>query len=241
MLKWGEVARLGSMACIFVQNSKAFLSPNATLDHMPKHVFKFPREVVEAVKQHVRRAIDDLPPERFRQEANYTAALLGRLIGTAYEGPAGKVGFTTTVLDDRGRNAAEHEFGADYAITANISDGAITIEKVILVQAKLGRIEDFQPSRTKALLEQIEKMKAVVPAPKVMEIPEIHGRRVPAMISGNNILAGAPYRPMELSQYFAARITTTLDGCTSPAAIEAVKDSSLTKLRVTARLFTTVA
>ena len=203
---------------------------------MPKHAFKFPREVIEAVKWHVRRAVEGLPAEQFRQEANYTAALLGRLIGTAYEGPAGKVVFTSTVFDDRARGSAEHEFGADHAITATISDGVTTIEKVIMVQAKLGRIDDLTAGQAASLRTQIEKMRAIVPAPKVMEIPKIGGRRVPSMISGNNILGGQSYTPMELPEYFAARVITTLDGCTSSEAVAAVKDSSLSRLRVYAKL-----
>ena len=202
---------------------------------MPKHAFKFPPEVVEAVRQHVKRAIDAIEPQRYRQEPNYTAALVGRLDGTAYEGPYGAVVFHSTVFDDRARNSAESRLGADHAITATISDGHRTIKKAILVQAKLGDLRDMSQGEAEALSKQIRKMKRLVPAPKVMQIPESGGRRSPQMVSGNNVLDGRSYRPMDLEDYFVARVTTTLDGCTDPYVVEVVQESSLTKLHVSAR------
>ena len=68
---------------------------------MPKHGFRFPREVIDAVREHVSQAIHRIEPERFSQEANYTAALASQLEGTAYEGKHGMVVFKSTVFDDR--------------------------------------------------------------------------------------------------------------------------------------------
>jgi hypothetical protein len=203
---------------------------------MPKHAFKFPREVVESVKRHVRRAIEGVEPNRYRQEANYTAALVNRLEGTAYQGEHGSVVFHSTVFDDRGPNSAESRLGADHAITATISDGRSTVQKIILVQAKLGHLTDMDTSESDFLKEQLRKMKHLVEAPKVMEIPEFSGGRYPQIVSGNNFLDDQLYTPMDLPDYFVARVTTTLDGCTDPEVISTVQDSSLTRLHVDARL-----
>ncbi len=203
---------------------------------MPKHAFNFPREVVEAVRTHVRKAIESVAPERYRQEPNYTAALVNRLEGTAYDGELGSVVFTSTVFDSIGRNTAESRYGADHAITATISDGSTTIRKAILVQAKLGAIEDQDERERRALIEQIVKMLKLVPAPKVMEILEEDGRRTPRIISGRRILAGNPYVPVELPDYFVARVLTTLDGCTNSKVVDAVQDSRLSRLHVKALL-----
>lgn len=203
---------------------------------MPRHAFKFPTAVVEAVRQHVQGAIDGLDPARYAQEPNYTAALLGRLEGCAYHGPFGEVTFANTVFNDRGANSAEHRFGADYAITATISNGRVTVNKAILVQAKLGRIDSLSRSQQAALRDQINKMKKILPAPKVMEIPEANGRRFPAIVSGKRILDGEAYVPMPLADYFVRRVTTTLDGCTDPEVVARVKDSALQQLRVYARV-----
>src|SRR5947207_6204427 len=50
---------------------------------------------------------------RYRQEANYTAALLNQLEGTAYQGEHGSVVFQSTVFDDRGRRSAENRFRSE--------------------------------------------------------------------------------------------------------------------------------
>lgn len=205
---------------------------------MPKHAFKFPREVLEAIKHHVRSAVEGLPPERYRQEPNYTAALLGRLEGVAYEGNHGKVTLSATVFDDRGPNSAESKYGADHAITATISDGTTTITKAILVQAKLGHISDLSNRDHVLLRDQIKKMKNVIPSPKIMEIPEFAGKRYPAIISGNRVLADEDYTAMQLPEYFVARVITTLDGCTDPEVVAAVKDSKLSRLNVLAKIRT---
>ena len=205
---------------------------------MPKHGFRVPAEVAAAVRAHVRQAIAGVNPARYRQEASYTVALLNRLEGTAYEGVHGSVVFTSTVFDDRGPNSAESIFGADHAITATISRGEQIVNKVILVQAKRGLLEDMTNSETNFLKGQIRKMQGLVPAPKVMQIPETQSplRRLPQMVSGNNVLNDLPYRPMDLEDYFVTRVITTLDGCTDPIVVEAVQDSTLSQIRVSAKL-----
>jgi hypothetical protein len=187
---------------------------------MPRHAFKFPPEVVQAIRRHVTNAIDAVNPDRYHQEANYTAALVNRLEGTAYNGPHGSVTFQATVFDDRGKGSTESRLGADYAIIATVTDGHRTVRKAILVQVKLGKIEDMSQNSLAALHEQILKMKQLVAAPKVMEVPEAHGARHPQMISGNKILAESTYRAMSLENYFVARVTKTWWG--SGLAIEHV-------------------
>jgi hypothetical protein len=203
---------------------------------MPKHAFKFPAEVVAAVKQHISRAIEAVDPARYGQEANYTAALASQLEGVAYEGEHGAVEFRSTVFDDRAAGSAESRYGADFAITATISDGHTTIRKAILVQAKLGRLDEMNTADAEFLRSQLEKMKQLVDAPKAMEIPEHGGRRYPAMVSGNNILDGKPYTPMELPEYFTSRVITTLDGSTERKVVDRVQNSSLPRVDVTAKL-----
>jgi len=203
---------------------------------MPRHAFKFPREVVAAVKLHVRRAIDAVEPTRYRQEPQYTAALVNRLEGVAYEGKHGSVVFHSTDFDDRSRASAEYRLGADFAITATISDGITNVRKAILVQAKLGEIDGLTEAERASLITQITKMKKHVAAPKVMEIVERDDKRFPKMVSGNKVLAGSRYTPMALPEYFTARVTTTFDGCTDPCLIERVQDSSFPCIVVAAKL-----
>jgi len=204
---------------------------------MPRHAFKFPVEVITVVKQHVTNAIRSVAPERYKQEPHYTAALVCALEGAAYQGKCGAVIFQSTVFDDRGRNSAESRFGADHAITATISDGTTTIRKAILVQAKLGLISELSRYEMDKLNTQIEKMRKLVAAPKILQIREYAGARDLAMISGNNVFNNRPFKAMSLADYFTAQVTTTLDGCTRPEMVNFVQDSSLNRVEVSAKLF----
>ncbi|MEI8375126.1 MAG: hypothetical protein WCJ35_20080 [Planctomycetota bacterium] len=123
------------------------------------------------------------------------------------------------------------------AFTAKIAKGRKVIEKAILVQAKLGKIEDLSPTDLAKLKGQIKDMLAVTRAAKVMEIPEVDGRRVPRLISGEGIVDDRNYHSYELGNYIVDRILTTLDGDTRPRFVDAVRDSNLTQLRVVAEQY----
>lgn len=203
---------------------------------MPRHTFKFPAHIRNAVTQHIANAIESVAPERYRQEPPYVAALAKAMEGTAYQGSDGSVVFSSTVIDDRGRNSAEHRFGADLAITAEISSPTDRIRKAIFIQAKLGNIQDLRREDHDFLKRQIEKMQQTTRSPKVMEILDSGGERIPRMISGRKIVAGEAFRPIALPAYFTARVLTTLDGDTSEEFVDAVQDSSLTQIRTKAIL-----
>lgn len=201
-----------------------------------RHAFRFPKHIRDAVKRHISNAIEQLSPQRFRQEPGYTAALAARIEGVAYEAEDGSVKFVSTIVDDRGRKSAESWAGADLAITATISDQTRTIQKAIMVQAKLGALSELEPRERSKLLGQVRDMKRLTRSPKVMELPTSNGRRCPRIISGNRLLDNGPYRSMALEDYVVARVLTTLDGDTRALFVSAVQDSSLTQLKVTAML-----
>lgn len=199
-----------------------------------RHAFRFPEHIRVAVHDHVRSAIQTIRPKQFRQEPNYTAALAGRMIGVAYSGPDGIVKFETTVLDDRSRGSAESWAGADWVITAEISDPTLSIRKAIMIQTKLGLIENLSKTRREELDMQISKMRAYTKSPKVMEIIEFDGRREPRIVSGNRVLANQSYRSYSLEGYITGRVLTTLDGDTRPEFVDAVQDSALPQLKIIA-------
>lgn len=203
---------------------------------MPKHAFKFPAEVAEKIRRHVENAVQATDPRRYNQEPHYVASLITRLEGTAYEGPHGSVRFESTAAKASGPNSAEWQYGADFAITAAITNGIATIEKAILVQAKLADVTELTPNDLRELKTQIRKMRELVAAPKVLDVPTSDLFRDPRMISGNKILAGQPFRALRLSDYFVARVTTTLDGATNQATVLLVKDSPLARVNVFAKI-----
>jgi hypothetical protein len=73
-------------------------------------------------------------------------------------------------------------------------------------------------------------------SPKVMVVPLVDGIREPRMLSGRRILAGKNPRGFALSDYVVARITTTLDGDTRPAFVNAVQESTFGQLRIHAEM-----
>jgi hypothetical protein len=199
-----------------------------------RHAFSFPEHIRRALKNHIEKAVSEIDMNRYFQEPVYTTVLATKLAGVVYEQNDGYIKIESTVVNAQGRGAAEKWSGADLAITANISNGHRRIRKAILVQSKLGGINELKPSRMSDLQDQIWKMRQLTNSAKVMEIPEVNGQRRPRIISGQRILVGEPYRSYELSDYFVSRILTTLDGDTHQEFVDRVQDSGLTELRVIA-------
>lgn len=200
---------------------------------MPHHSFRSPYELREAVKRYVRKAVEELSSQRFKQEPAYTAALAAKLDGVAYDGKHGKVTFQATVFDDRGRNAAEDRLGADFAITAEISDGRDQVRKAIIFQAKRGFIADLSASETDRLFGQIRTMRQHTRSPKVLELGDERRRR-PRVISGTRVVERGRYVPQELPEYFTGRVLTTFDGDTRPDFIASVQYSSFPTIHMLA-------
>lgn len=199
-----------------------------------RQYFSWQPEVRAAVRRHVEQAIKRLDPSRYRQETAYVNALMGKLDGVAYDGPYGRVEFLSTIVDDHGPGAAESEWGADFAITAHLSQNGRTSTKAILGQAKRGIVSWLYQSRRKKLNDQIRGMKRATSAPKVLEVPtETSGG--PTVCSGNAILSGKPYERWALADYIVRRIMTCIEGDTRPDFVEAVSESSLSKLHLIAR------
>ncbi len=201
---------------------------------MPRHAFSFPPEVRQQVKNYIDERVAAIEPRRFNQESKYVSALLSKLEGIVYEGNSGFVRFDVTDIDDRGRRSAESFSGADFAITATISNNSTSVQKAILCQAKLGEIKELNTNKSIFLDEQIRKMKHFTRSPKVMEVIEVNGVRHPRIISGNKLLEVKPYSSIEFSDYIIRRVLTTFDGDTRSSFVEAVQDSSLPKLKVKA-------
>lgn len=201
-----------------------------------RHAFSFPEHIREKVKEYIEKAVAGIDMKRFLQEPDYTAALATSLHGIIYEEKDGYVKVESTIVTSRGGNAAEKWSGADLAITASISVKNQEVRKAILLQSKIGRIDELSSSEKKILKEQVQKMKRYTNSAKVMEIPVENGQRRPKIISGQRILANEPYRSYELGDYFVSRILTTFDGDTRQRFVDGVQESKLTQLKLIARL-----
>src|SRR5439155_23610336 len=123
-----------------------------------RRYFEWPPHVRQAIRRHFDDVVTALPPRQFQQEYDYTAALAGRLIGTAYDGADGHVEFTATIPTSAGSKSAESLFGADMAIFATLQQPAKEARKAILAQAKKGDIEALASEDRQRLEEQVRRM-----------------------------------------------------------------------------------
>ncbi|HYR08034.1 MAG TPA: hypothetical protein VEQ60_09705 [Longimicrobium sp.] len=199
-----------------------------------RHAFSFHPDVRDAVRRHVYEAWSALSTDGYARESAWVAACAGRLHGRAYEGPHGLVDFQSTIVDAPGRASAESRFGADLAITASISEGGIAIRSAILLQAKLGRLSHLAPAEAARLIDQIRKMQQLTRAPKILEIPTENGDGRPYVLSGILMAEGRPTQALRLEDYFTRRVLPTLDGDTRDGFVDAVQESSLTRVHVRA-------
>ncbi len=199
-----------------------------------RHAFGFPFHIREAIRSHVRRAVEGVAVSRFRQEPSYTSALLRRQYGIAYSGADGSVTFTATDIDSIGPGAAENWSGADFAITARIAQEQNSVAKAILFQAKLGSLDSMTSGEWERLIEQIEAMRGFTHSPKVLFVAENGLNREPFVASGTYISRGVTTEHIPWAEYFVRRVLPTLDGDTRPPFVAGVQDSRLSQLRVEA-------
>jgi hypothetical protein len=200
-----------------------------------KHAFRFPLAARKTLKNHITRAIDSVDPNSFHQEPIYVAALAKSLDGVIYDQEDAFIEIKSTIVDSIGPKSAEKWSGADLAITATIMNNQQKVAKAILIQSKLGRIEEMSPSKKTKLIEQITNMKNLTRSPKVMVIINRGDHRSVKIISGNKIKSVKPYKSFDLSDYFTMRILTTFDGDTRQHFITGVKDHTLQQLHIYAR------
>jgi hypothetical protein len=198
---------------------------------MPRHTFKFSPEFQERFKSEIRQAIVGVDPARFRQEPQYTSAILSRLHGIEVRSDSGEyASVQATDIADRGPNSAEHRYGADFVITATVSDSQRTIRKAILVQVKSKPINKLSNKNMKDLKEQIDKMKKVVDSPKVAGIRKENDQAMLEISSGNRVLNGETYSKTDFPEYLNQRVVTTMDGTTKSEVVDALQESNLKKL-----------
>ncbi|MFA5858677.1 MAG: hypothetical protein WC955_06390 [Elusimicrobiota bacterium] len=196
--------------------------------------FRWDDKLVAEVKKHIRKAVSGVNAQRYFQESNYTSAIIARLDGTAYEGEFGNVTFRGTMVSGTGRKCAEKKYGADFAITAELTHiNRETRKKVILGQAKKGEVEKLRKSEKERLKGQITKMKDIVSSPVVLETPS-KGTDMPTICSGNKVLNNSKYKRIPLDDFIVDRVMTCFHGNTNKKIVTAVEDSQLSTLSIIA-------
>lgn len=192
------------------------------------------RAINSIIRSHVAAAISRVDPSRYQQEPAYVNAVLARLDGLVYRGAHGEVEIKSTVVDDRGPGSAESKYGADFAITATIAGGGARVAKAIIGQAKKGRIEDLSRSQSERLQRQVGKMSQHTDQHVVLEVPEVSGSSPRIRIPYQGGVGRYKY-PIALEDYLTSHLLACLHGDRREAFVEAVQDSSLSRLALIVR------
>lgn len=192
------------------------------------------KDLLSIIRSHVRGAVSRVDPARYRQEPAYVNAVLARIDGLVYKGIHGEIELRSTVVDDRGPNSAEKQYGADFAITAVISNGNNRVEKAVIGQAKKGRVEELSENESQRLSSQVKKMGTHTDQHVVLEVPKILGHSPIIRIPYRNRINKYKY-PVTLEDYITSQLVQCLHGDRRPEFVVAVQDSKLSRLSVIVR------
>lgn len=188
--------------------------------------------IVQAVRDHINNVCNRVDPKRFGQEHAYIAALMGKLEGIAWEDEENEasVVFKTTVVNDRGPNAAEKKYGADFAITLERSNRDTKVTKAVIGQAKRGSLESLSKRENERLIQQCSMMSRHTSEYLVMETP-IYSNSVPMIVlpKRNLILSNAK---ITLTDYIIDFFVACKHGDQRSNFISAVEESKLNRLEV---------
>lgn len=123
------------------------------------------RESARAVADAAEATTADLRDEQVEQEPAFTDRMLGR-ISERMDGYATKgIIWKAKTLTDRGRNAQEAQYGADFMGVLEIDIPEMSVRKGFLAQAKLLEPSSAMPKREfTRMVEQCKAMLAVSPA-----------------------------------------------------------------------------
>lgn len=191
------------------------------------------KQIISEISKHIKNSYKNLDRTRYRQEPAYINALMGKLDGKIFDdGNGKKVQFIVTIVDDRGPNAAENKYGADFAIVFEKTDGKNQLSKAILGQGKNGKSDDLNLSEKERLIGQCEKMYIHTSEYIVLEAP-IDSSNIPM------VRVGDPRNPLKidtqrytLENYFLNKFIACSHGDKRDEFVKAVQDSTLNQLRI---------
>ena len=222
---------------------------------------RIPPEAAAALSRHVSHSVGRLDPARYNQEPAYVIALLGRLDAVVYDKGGFFLELRSTVVTDRGPKSGESKWGADFGITALISDQFETVKKGILGQAKRGDLRNLPPheaerfrlqgvhmsAATESLIGlEVPTAPATQPLVRILEVPFVYQgvpiqrtlRRFDSKIWP--LSGGTPPlflgEAMPIGRYLSSELIRCLHGDTSAVFLQGISESfGLPLLSVVAR------
>ena len=193
------------------------------------------QDILDAVTDHVLKAVKRLDRKRYAQESAYVDAFLGRLDGVINFGKDyGTIDIKSTIVADRGPGAAEHKFGADFALTFESTGIPSPLKKAILGQAKNGDISKLGTSEALRLTGQCKKMASVTRSYVVLEAP-LEPDAIPNIRLGNYKNYNWKIKSIPFPEYLVDQVVACHHGDTNPVFINAVADSKLSQIKITTK------
>jgi hypothetical protein len=157
--------------------------------------FAIIRESAGRVARAANETLTALREGRIEQEPDFTSNMIGR-IETAMDGFVVKgVKWTAKVLTDRGPNAQERRFGADFVGVLEINLSEYSVKKGFLVQAKkIAPEQSMATTEFGRMREQCQQMLAVSPESYVFLYSHAGIAVVPALTVVSLSHADNPHR-----------------------------------------------
>lgn len=191
-------------------------------------------ELFNYIHKYIANAASRLERARYAQESAYVDAFLGRLDGVIHlEESGAQIDLKATVLADRGRGAAESKFGADFALVFSSKGGAVEVDKAVIAQAKNGNLEDISKAEQKRLSGQCEKMGYITKQYFVLEAPTMDGA-IPSVRLGDHATRSWVAARMSFDEYLVDQVICCIHGDTRREFINAVNNSKLSTIKITA-------
>ncbi|TLS16907.1 MAG: hypothetical protein FDZ72_16950 [Betaproteobacteria bacterium] len=189
-------------------------------------------ELLKEVNDYVSKAVSRLERKRYAQESAYVDAFLGRLDGKInFDNKNAVIDLQSTVVADRGPGAAEHKFGADFALVFKSNCEALKINKAIIAQAKNGILEQLSTSEKTRLTTQCRKMAEVTQHYFVLEAPT-ENYVIPTVRLGTFQDKQWSSAQIPFGEYLVDYIISCKHGDRRGDFIDAVGDSKLSTLKV---------
>jgi hypothetical protein len=189
-------------------------------------------DLLSEIGKYVGNAALRLDPMRYAQESAYVDAFIGRLDGIIPLGNGnGTIDLRATIVADRGPGAAEKKYGADFCLVFESKNIPVQIKKAVIAQAKKGTIESLSKNEINRLEIQCTKMAKFTANYLILETPDTAGK-IPNIRIGNPINQTWQQHQIPFHEYLVDYIISCSHGDKREIFIDALSESSLTKLTV---------
>lgn len=202
--------------------------------------YYLPLKLEDIIIQHINKAFSRLEKDRYQQEPAYVSAFLGKMDEKFSFGGV-TVDFKPTIINDRGKNAAESIVGADFSLTLEIKHNSeVLVKKSVIAQAKNKSTALLSKQELERLKEQYSKMRRYTDHSGLMifEAPNETGN-TPSVLLGidfeRRFLSEKPiyYRnSIPFTEYIVDHFIHCIHGNRNSDFCEKVNDSKLSGLLI---------